>query len=111
MIPLCASCAFRSSTSNRSSTSAWIDWPKIVALRMKSISRTIRNARVTSGAVISTRRVPGGFQGFQRFRCAVGNQLRVVDVGDVTAALGLVHVVRGDEKGDALPREVENQIP
>src|SRR5256884_2198427 len=28
---------------------------------MKSISRTIRNARVTSGAVISTRRVPGGF--------------------------------------------------
>src|ERR1700686_754368 len=33
---------------------------------------------------------------------AVGDELTVIKVGDVAAALGFVHVVGGDEKGDAV---------
>ena len=39
------------------------------------------------------------------------DELRHVDVADAAAALGLVHVVRGDEEGDALAGELEEQIP
>ena len=38
-------------------------------------------------------------------------QLRQVEVADLAAALGLVHVVRGDEQRDALGGELEQQIP
>jgi len=42
---------------------------------------------------------------------AVGDQFAVVNVGNVAAALGFVHVVRGDEEGDAVARKLEEQIP
>src|SRR5258707_492674 len=42
---------------------------------------------------------------------AVGDELAVINVGDVAAALGLIHVVRGDEKRDAVSGELEEQIP
>ena len=38
-------------------------------------------------------------------------QLRQVEVADLAAALGLVHVVRGDEERDALGGELEQQVP
>src|SRR5271156_434427 len=42
---------------------------------------------------------------------AVSDELAVVNVGDVTAAFGFVHVVRGNEKSDALAGKLEKQIP
>src|SRR5271154_78792 len=42
---------------------------------------------------------------------AVGDELAVVNVGDVAAAFGFVHVVSGDEKSDALAGKFEEQIP
>src|SRR5690349_21694548 len=38
-----------------------MDWPKIVALRRAGTLRAMRNARVTSGVVISTRTVACGW--------------------------------------------------
>src|SRR5215475_8848573 len=42
---------------------------------------------------------------------AVGDEFAVIDVGDVAAAFGFVHVVRGDEKSDAVSGKFEEQIP
>ena len=42
---------------------------------------------------------------------AVGEQLAVGDVGEPMAALGLVHVVRGDEEGQALGRRAGGSPP
>src|ERR1700730_8145883 len=42
---------------------------------------------------------------------AVGDEPAVIDVGDLTAALGFVHVMRGDEKRYALAGELEKEIP
>ena len=39
------------------------------------------------------------------------HHLREVEVADLAAALGLVHVVRGDEQRDPLGRELEEQVP
>ena len=47
----------------------------------------------------------------QRVGRAVGDQLAVINVGDVAAALGFVHVVRGDEEGDAVAGKFEEEIP
>src|SRR5215510_13858175 len=47
----------------------------------------------------------------QGVRSAVSDQLTVVNVGDVAAAFGFVHVVRGYEKGDAVAGQLEEQIP
>src|SRR5579871_2233384 len=44
-------------------------------------------------------------------RRAVGDQLAVVDVGDMAATLGFVHVMSRDKKGDALRGEFEEKIP
>ena len=42
---------------------------------------------------------------------ADGDQLGDVDVAEPAAALGLVHVVGGDEEGDALAGESEEEVP
>src|ERR1700722_18414114 len=47
----------------------------------------------------------------QRIGRAVGNNLAVINVSDVAAALGFVHVVRGDEESDAMPRKFKQKIP
>src|SRR5215472_7790411 len=47
----------------------------------------------------------------QRVRSAVGDQLAVIDVGEVRAALGFVHVVRGHKKRDAATAQIEEQVP
>ena len=64
--------------------------------------------------MISTRIVPwrlnvGKFA--KRIGRAVGDQLAVINVGDVAAALRFVHVVRGDEKSDAVPGKFKQQDP
>src|SRR5260370_14216042 len=41
----------------------------------------------------------------------VRDELDVINVGDVAAAPGFVHVVRGDEERDAVPRKFEEEIP
>ena len=91
-----------------------MDCPKIVALRTPGICRASRSARVTSGVVISTRIVPAGCTSgscAQRIRRAVGNEFSVIDVRDVAAAFGFVHVVRGHKKSDAVAGKLEQQIP
>src|SRR6267143_3762923 len=47
----------------------------------------------------------------KRIGRAVGDELAVVDIGDVAAALGFVHVVSGDEEGDAMTGKLEEEIP
>src|SRR5467141_3328365 len=46
----------------------------------------------------------------KRIGRAVGDELAVINVGDVTAALGFVHVVSGDKKRDAMTRKLEEKI-
>src|SRR5437879_1794127 len=43
----------------------------------------------------------------QRIGRAVRNELAVINVGHVTAALGFVHVVRSDEESDAMAGKLE----
>src|SRR5258708_38036892 len=47
----------------------------------------------------------------QRIGRPVGDELAVINVGDVAAALGFVHVVRSDEKRDAMTGKFEEEIP
>src|SRR5690348_5612101 len=47
----------------------------------------------------------------QLLGAAVRNELAEINVGDVIAALRFVHVVSGDEEGDAVRGQFENQIP
>src|SRR6202008_1139569 len=47
----------------------------------------------------------------ERVGRAVGDQLAEINVGDVAAALGFVHVVGGDKKGDSVAGKLEEQIP
>src|SRR6266851_340581 len=47
----------------------------------------------------------------ERIGCPIGDELAVVNVSDVAAALGFVHVMRGDEKGDAMAGKLEEEIP
>ena len=42
---------------------------------------------------------------------AVGEQLAVEDVGEAMAALGFIHVVRGDEERQALAGELMDLLP
>src|SRR6266568_2060696 len=42
---------------------------------------------------------------------AVSDELAVINVGDVAAALGFVHVVGGDEEGDAVSAHLEEKVP
>ena len=86
----------------------------MVALRMPGIWRAKRSARVTSGVVISTRIGAGGLhigKLAERIGRAIGDELAVINVGDVAAAFGFVHVMRGDEKRDAVAGKLEEQIP
>src|SRR2546425_3484588 len=41
----------------------------------------------------------------------ISDELSVINVGDVAAALGFVHVMCGDEKGDAVAGKLEEEIP
>src|SRR5258706_4780986 len=47
----------------------------------------------------------------ERIGSSVGDELAVINVSDVAAALGLVHIVRGDEERDAVAGKLEEQIP
>src|SRR5580692_3367006 len=47
----------------------------------------------------------------QGFGSAVCDDFAVIDVGDVTATFGLVHIVSGHEEGDALAGKFEQKIP
>src|SRR5882724_13194196 len=47
----------------------------------------------------------------KRIGRAVGDKLAVINVSDVAAAFGFVHVVRCDEKSDALRGKFEKEIP
>ena len=47
----------------------------------------------------------------KRIGGAVGDELAVIDISDVAAALGFVHVVRGNKESDAVPGELEQQVP
>src|SRR5713101_141890 len=47
----------------------------------------------------------------ERIGSAVGDEPAVINVGDVAATLGFVHVMRGDEEGDAVAGELEQKIP
>ena len=62
---------------------------------------------------VGDRTRPGGEAGLadDLVHGAVRQQLAVGDVGDLVAALGLVHVVRGDEHGQALGGEVVDLVP
>jgi len=52
-----------------------------------------------------------GLPGHDFGRRARGQQVAVGDIRQTGAALGLVHVVRGDERGDALGRELVHLVP
>src|SRR5712692_9482613 len=47
----------------------------------------------------------------ERAGSTVGDELAVINVGDVAAALGFVHVVSGDEERDAVAGKLEEEIP
>src|SRR5260370_15461484 len=47
----------------------------------------------------------------KRIGCAVGDELAVINVGDVAAALGFVHVMGGDKKRDAMAGKLDQEIP
>src|SRR5713226_7855905 len=47
----------------------------------------------------------------ERAGSTVGDELAVINVGDVAAALGFVHVVSGDEEGDAVSAHLEEKVP
>src|SRR5260370_23315941 len=47
----------------------------------------------------------------ERIGRAVSDELAVINVGDVAAALGFVHVVGGDKKGDAVSAHLEEKVP
>src|SRR5258708_34572152 len=47
----------------------------------------------------------------ERIGRPIGNELAEINVSDVAAAFGLVHVMRGDEKGDAVAGKLEEEIP
>src|SRR5580692_1866458 len=42
---------------------------------------------------------------------AIGDDLAVINIGHVAAALGLVHVVGGDEESDTVSGEFKKEIP
>src|SRR5262249_32785364 len=47
----------------------------------------------------------------ERIRRAVGDELAIINVGNVTATFGFVHVVCGDEESDPVRGELEEKIP
>src|SRR5260370_41387698 len=47
----------------------------------------------------------------KRIGRAVGDELAVINIGDVAAALGFVHLVRGHEKRGAVARKLDQKIP
>src|SRR5882724_5575730 len=47
----------------------------------------------------------------ERIGRAIGDELAVINVGDVTAALGFIHVVRCDEERDPVAGKLEEEIP
>ena len=72
------------------------------------------SSSAVSGATISSRRQPAGVTSgscFSSLGRAEGQQLAQVQIADAAAALGLVHVVRGDEQRDALRRPGETAGP
>ena len=53
----------------------------------------------------------GGGKALQFVHRAEGDELGVIKIADAAAALGFVHVMGGDEKGDPLAGEEENEVP
>src|SRR5215469_10014138 len=47
----------------------------------------------------------------QRIWRTIGNELAVIDVRHVTAALGFIHIVSAHKKSDAMPGQFKKQIP
>src|SRR5258706_4529162 len=47
----------------------------------------------------------------KRLGCAVGDELAVINVSDVAAALSFVHVMSGDKERDAMTGKLEEKIP
>src|SRR5215470_238975 len=47
----------------------------------------------------------------ERIRGAIGDELAVINVGDMAAAFGFIHVVRRDKKCNAMGGEFEEQVP
>src|SRR6266702_1240554 len=47
----------------------------------------------------------------ERIGRAVSDEFAVINVGDVAAALGFVHVVGGDEEGDAVSAHLKEKVP
>src|SRR6266404_5332134 len=47
----------------------------------------------------------------KRIGSAIGNEAAEINVGDVAAAFGFVHVMGGDEEGDAVAGKLEEKIP
>src|SRR5579859_186827 len=47
----------------------------------------------------------------KRIGCPVGDDLAEINVSDVAAALGFVHVMRGDEESNPVPGKFEQKIP
>ena len=66
------------------------------------------------GQAIWMREVPGGLASGRRLELrhsAERDKFGEIDVADAAAALGLVHVMGGDEERDALAGEAEKQVP
>ena len=98
----------------RAGSTVCTDWPKIVAPRHHGCcadpgERARRLGRLDLDAA-RVRRVHLG-QRLQRLGRAGDQQLRHVEVADLAAALGLVHVVGRDEERDPLRGEREQQVP
>src|SRR5262249_48391752 len=74
------------------------------------LSQRRRNGWRRDFKPMGSRRIHLG-QRTKRVRRAVSDQLPVVDVGEMTAPLSLIHIMRGNEKRDALPRKLKQQIP
>src|ERR1700686_895252 len=47
----------------------------------------------------------------ERIGSPIGNQPAVIDVRNVAAPFGFIHVMRGDEKRDAVTGKLEEKIP
>ena len=100
--------------------------PRRVDDRVHGLAEDGRARRRTAAAAASARALrgprrldleaspPGPVERGQRLERvgrAAHDHLRQVEVPDLAAALGLVHVVRRDEEGDALGRELEEEVP
>src|SRR5512133_583634 len=83
------------------------------AAQERKLARVAQRVRDVGGGDFEATRARRGDlgNGAQSVGRAVGNELAVVDIGEVAAAFGFVHVVCGHEKSDAAAGEIEQQVP